>query len=115
MRMNLLDHYAAAALTGLLARKEWPDANALAAEAWHVAKAMLDARAAGNGVDPADDPLENLDVSLRIFKKLRGLGIVSVRDLTRTTPKQVLATGLGDESLQEVRQALHRLGLHLAE
>jgi DNA-directed RNA polymerase alpha subunit len=64
--------------------------------------------------DVLSAPLERLELPLRINRKLAALGITKVRDLTLTTEKSIRNTGLKDESVDEIRQALHRLGLKLA-
>ncbi|MCB9895222.1 MAG: hypothetical protein H6839_12280 [Planctomycetes bacterium] len=122
MSSTQLDLYAAAALQGLLVDREWDDAEELARESFRIARAMMAERLRqselpDSGLMESDilaEPLEVLDLPLRINKKLRGLGIERVRDLTLTTEKQVRNTGLGDESLAEIRGALHRHGLALA-
>jgi DNA-directed RNA polymerase alpha subunit len=64
--------------------------------------------------DVLNRKVDKLELPLRITKKLAGIGITAVRDLTLTTEKAVRATGLGDESVREIKQALHRLGLALS-
>jgi DNA-directed RNA polymerase alpha subunit len=122
MSSTQLDQFAAAALSGLLARRDWPDHEELARTAFSVAKAMMAERtsqnelpdSAANVGDLTAAPLSALELPLRIQKKLATLDIKTVRELTLTTEADIRATGLGDESLQEIRQALHRLGLKLA-
>lgn len=121
MSSTRLDKFAAAALTGLLARRDWDDAEAAASEAYRLARAMMAERTRQEELpdsevalaDPLSLPLASLKLALRIEKKLAALGIETVRDLTLTTEKAVRATGLKDESLDEIRQALHRMGLRL--
>ena len=121
MSSTRLDKFAAAALTGLLARSDWDDADAAAREAYRLARAMMAERARQDELpdsetamaDPMNLPLAALKLNLRIEKKLATLGLETVRDLTLTTEKAVRSTGLKDESVDEIRQSLHRLGLHL--
>jgi len=123
MSSTQLDHFAAAALTGLLAAGEWEDADELSREAFRIARAMMAERLRqhelpdSNSIDAdvLSEPLELLELPLRINKKLRALGIERIRDLTLTTEKAIRATGLGDESVNEIREALHRHALALAE
>jgi DNA-directed RNA polymerase alpha subunit len=115
--------YAAAALQGLLVDRVWDDAEELAREAFRIARAMMAERLNQNELpdsnsieqDILSEPLEVLDLALRINTKLRALGIERVRDLTLTTEKAVRNTGLGDESVAEIKGVLHRHGLTLAE
>ena len=121
MSSNQLDLYAAAAMQGLLMEREWEDANELAQEAFRIARAMMAERLKQDelpdsdaiDIEILDTKLEVLELPLRIMKKLRGVGIESVRDLTLSTEKSIRETGLGDESLAEIRGALHRHGLAL--
>jgi DNA-directed RNA polymerase alpha subunit len=122
MSSTQLDHFAAAALSGLLASRAWTDAEELSAEAYRIARAMMAERGRQHELPDSDitlgdvlnAKLETLDLPLRISKKLATLGLTSVRDLSLTTEKAVREAGLGDESVQEIRQALHRLGLRLS-
>lgn len=122
MSSSQLDRYAAAAMQSLLADRQWDDADELAREAFRIARAMMAERLRqeelpDSGLIEADvlsEPLELLELPLRINKKLRGIGIELVRDLTLTTESAVRKTGLGDESLAEIKEALHRHGLTLA-
>jgi DNA-directed RNA polymerase alpha subunit len=123
MSSTQLDHFAAAALTGLLSRGEYEDIDELAREAFRIARAMMAERLKQNElpdsssleIDILSEPLELLELPLRINKKLRALGVERIRDLTLTTEKAVLNTGLREESLNEIIEALHRHGLKLAE
>ncbi len=123
MSSSQLDLFAAAALQGLLIDREWDDAEELAREAFRIARAMMAERLRQNELPDSEvmesdilaEPLEVLDLALRITKKLRAIGIERVRDLTLTTERQVRNTGLGDESVAEIRNALHRHGLTLAQ
>jgi DNA-directed RNA polymerase alpha subunit len=122
MSSTQLDYFAASALTGLLSRGEYEDVEELAREAFRIARAMMAERVKQTeqpdsntmAVDVLAEPLELLELPLRINKKLRALGIERVRDLTLTTEKAVLNTGLREESLNEIIEALHRHGLRLA-
>ena len=122
MSSNQLDMYAAAAMQGLLFDREWEDAEALARESFKIARAMMVERLNqeelpdSGPIDTAilDDKVERLELTLRITKKLRGIGIATIRDLTLSTEKSIRDTGLGDESIAEIRNALHRHGLTLA-
>ncbi|MCZ7606127.1 MAG: hypothetical protein M5U25_08635 [Planctomycetota bacterium] len=123
MSSSQLDLFAAAALQGLLIDREWDDAEELAREAFRIARAMMAERLRQNELPDSEvmesdilaEPLEVLDLALRITKKLRAIGIERVRDLTLTTERQVRNTGLGDESVAEIRNALHRHGLTLSQ
>jgi DNA-directed RNA polymerase alpha subunit len=123
MSSTQLDKYAAAALTGLLASREWQDEKELAREAFSIATAMMNERRRQMELPDSailektvlSEPLEILELPLRITKKLRTIGIERVRDLTLTTAAQIKKTGLGDESLNEIKEALHRHALRLAE
>jgi DNA-directed RNA polymerase alpha subunit len=123
MSSTQLDRFAEAALTGLLAQGEFEDVEELAIEAFRIARAMMAERlkqgelpdSSAMAIDVLSEPLELLELPLRINKKLRALGVERVRDLTLTTEKAVLNTGLGEESLNEIIEALHRHGLKLAE
>jgi len=123
MSSSQLDHFAAAALQGLLVDRDWDDVEELAREAFRIARAMMAERLRQNELPDSEvmesdilaEPLEVLDLALRITKKLRAIGIERVRDLTLTTERQVRNTGLGDESVAEIRNALHRHGLTLAQ
>jgi DNA-directed RNA polymerase alpha subunit len=123
MSSSQLDRFAAAALTGLLTHGDLEDADELAREAFRIARAMMVERlkqdempdSSTMEIDVLSEPLELLELPLRINKKLRALGIERVRDLTLTTEKAVLNTGLGEESLNEIIEALHRHGLKLAD
>lgn len=122
MSSTQLDHFAAAALSGLVARGSTDDAEQLAREAFRIARAMMAERNRQGELPDSDvalgdvlsAPLERLELPLRIGRKLAGLGITKVRDLTLTTEKAIRNTGLKDESIDEIKQALHRLGLKLA-
>lgn len=122
MSSTQLDHFAAAALSGLIARGATDDAEQLAREAFRIARAMMAEREKQSELPDSDvalgdvlsAPLESLELPLRINRKLAALGITKVRDLTLTTEKAIRNTGLKDESIDEIRQALHRLGLKLA-
>ena len=122
MSSTQLDLYAAAALQGLLIDREWDDVEELARESFRIARAMMAERLQQSELpdsglletDILAEPLEVLDLALRINKKLRALGIERVRDLTLTTENQVRNTGLGDESVAEIKGALHRHGLALS-
>jgi DNA-directed RNA polymerase alpha subunit len=123
MSSTQLDHFAAAALTGLLSHGDYKDIDELAREAFRIARAMMAERlkqtempdSSSMETDVLAEPLELLELPLRINKKLRALGIQRVRDLTLTTEKAVLNTGLREESLNEIIEALHRHGLRLAQ
>ena len=123
MSSSQLDLFAAAALQGLLVDRDWDDVEELAREAFRIARAMMAERLRQNELPDSEvmesdilaEPLEVLDLALRITKKLRAIGIERVRDLTLTTERQVRKTGLGDESVAEIRNALHRHGLTLAQ
>lgn len=123
MSSSQLDLFAAAALQGLLVDRDWDDVEELAREAFRIARAMMAERLRQNELPDSEvmesdilaEPLEVLDLALRITKKLRAIGIERVRDLTLTTERQVRNTGLGDESVAEIRNALHRHGLTLAQ
>jgi DNA-directed RNA polymerase alpha subunit len=122
MSSTQLDRFAAAALTGLVSHRAWEDAEELAAEAFRIARAMMSERNRQMEMPDSDVTLgdvlnrkvDKLELPLRITKKLAGIGITAVRDLTLTTEKAVRATGLGDESVREIKQALHRMGLALS-
>lgn len=122
MSSTQLDRFAAAALTGLLSSRAWTDAEELAAEAFRIARAMMAQRSRQHELPDSDvtlgdvlnAKLEILELPLRIRKKLGTLGLITVRDLSLTSEKAVRDAGLGDESVQEIRQALHRLGLRLS-
>lgn len=117
-----LDKYAAAALTGLIIRGTIDDAEELSRQAFRIARAMMDERLRQGELPPVDaarteslnSSISVLDLPLRVVKKLEVLGIATVRDLTLTTERAIRATGLKDESINEIAQALHRLGLRLA-
>ncbi|MCG3182919.1 MAG: hypothetical protein ICCCNLDF_01001 [Planctomycetes bacterium] len=123
MSSSQLDLFAAAALQGLLVDRDWDDVEELAREAFRIARAMMAERLRQNELPDSEvmesdilaEPLEVLDLALRITKKLRAIGVERVRDLTLTTERQVRNTGLGDESVAEIRNALHRHGLTLAQ
>ena len=123
MSSSQLDLFAAAALQGLLVDRDWDDVEELAREAFRIARAMMAERLRQNELPDSEvmesdilaEPLEVLDLALRITKKLRAIGIERVRDMTLTTERQVRNTGLGDESVAEIRNALHRHGLTLAQ
>lgn len=123
MSSSQLDLFAAAALQGLLVDRDWDDVEELAREAFRIARAMMAERLRQNELPDCEvmesdilaEPLEVLDLALRITKKLRAIGVERVRDLTLTTERQVRNTGLGDESVAEIRNALHRHGLTLAQ
>ncbi|MBK9973223.1 MAG: hypothetical protein IPP14_00345 [Planctomycetes bacterium] len=123
MSSTQLDRFAAAALTGLVMRGQIDDAEELAVEAFRIGRAMMAQRQRQSELPDSDvvladvlsAPMEVLELPMRIGKKLAQLGITSIRDLTLTTEKAVRATGLKDESLDEINQALHRLGVKLAE
>lgn len=123
MSSTQLDRFAAAALTGLIMRGQFEDVEELASEAFRVARAMMAQRQKQSELPDSDvmladvlsAPIEVLELPMRITKKLAQLGISTVRDLTLTTEKAVRHTGLKDESLDEINQALHRLGVKLAE
>ena len=122
MSSTQLDLYAAAAMQGLLIDREWEDVSELARESFRIARAMMAERLQQDELPDSgpidatilDEKIERLELALRITKKLRGIGITTIRDLTLTTEKSVRDTGLGDESLSEIRNALHRHGLVLA-
>ena len=124
MSESALDRFAAAALTGLLAHKECPDRAELAAEAWRIAEAMVEADAKEpestaeiNGdVEPPvlGKLLEVLDLPMRVIKKLETLRIRRVHDLTNSTIREIKRIGLEDESVRQIKQALHRHGLKLS-
>lgn len=122
MSSSQLDLFAAAALQGLLIDREWDDAEQLAREAFRIARAMMTERARQDELPDSDalevgvleQPIDSLELSLRIVTKLKALGIARVRDLTLTTASQIKNTGLGDESLAEIKGALHRHGLTLS-
>ncbi len=123
MSSTQLDRFAAAALTGLVMRGQIDDVEELAVEAFRIGRAMMAQRQRQSELPDSDvvladvlsAPMEVLELPMRIGKKLAQLGITSIRDLTLTTEKAVRATGLKDESLDEINQALHRLGVKLAE
>ena len=124
MSESALERFAAAALTGLLARKEWPDRAELAAEAWRIAEAMVEADAkepesAAEITGDVEPPvlgklLEVLDLPMRVIKKLETLRIRRVHDLTNSTIREIKRIGLEDESVRQIKQALHRHGLKLS-
>lgn len=122
MSSTQLDRFAAAAMQALLADREWDSADELAREAFRIARAMMTERLRQEELpdsgtlelDVLAEPLELLELPLRINKKLRGIGVERIRDLTLTTEGAVRKTGLGDESLSEIKEALHRHGLTLA-
>jgi DNA-directed RNA polymerase alpha subunit len=122
MSSTQLDHFAAAALSGLIARGATDDAEQLAREAFRIARAMMAEREKQSELpdsnvtlgDVLSAPLESLELPLRISRKLAGLGITKVRDLTLTSERAIRNTGLKDESVDEIKQALHRLGLKLS-
>jgi DNA-directed RNA polymerase alpha subunit len=123
MSSTQLDRFAAAALTGLISNRVWDDAEELAAEAFRIGRAMMAERNRQAEMPDSDVMLadvlnakiEILELPLRIVKKLAGIDIKNVRDLTLTTEKAIRHTGLGDESVHEIKQALHRIGLTLAQ
>ncbi len=122
MSSTQLDQFAAAALQGLLTRGGFTDYDELAREAFQIARAMMAERlrqselpdSEGEAGDLMEAAIDSLELPLRVIKKLRALGVSTVRDLTLTTEKAIRATGLKDESMDEIRQALHRLGLNIA-
>lgn len=122
MSSTQLDMYAAAAMQGLLFDRQWDDAEELAREAFRIARAMMAERARQEELPDSgpidsevlDENIKRLELALRVVKKLRGIGIETIRDLTLSTEKSIRDTGLGDESLSEIRNALHRHGLTLA-
>ncbi len=123
MSSTQLDRFAAAALTGLISNRVWSDAEELAAEAFRIARAMMAERNRQQELPDSNSMLADvlnakidvLELPLRIVKKLAGIDIKSVRDLTLTTEKAIRHTGLGEESVHEIKQALHRIGLKLAQ
>lgn len=122
MSSSQLDVFAAAAMQGLLFDREWDDVDELARLSFKIARAMMAERLRQDELPDSgliesailDEKVERLELTLRITKKLRGIGIETIRDLTLTTEKSIRDTGLGDESLSEIRNALHRHGLTLA-
>lgn len=122
MSSTQLDVFAAAAMQGLLFDREWDDVDELARLSFKIARAMMAERLRQDELPDSgliesailDEKVERLELTLRITKKLRGIGIETIRDLTLTTEKSIRDTGLGDESLSEIRNALHRHGLTLA-
>lgn len=122
MSSTQLDRFAASALTGLLSSRAWTDAEELAAEAFRIARAMMAERNRQQEMPDSDVTLgdvlhakmEILELPLRITKKLGTLGLTTVRDLSLTSETAIRKAGLGDESVQEIRQALHRFGLRLS-
>ncbi len=59
-----------------------------------------------------DMDIEELDLSLRSYSCLRKAGIWSVRDLINKTEDDMMKVrNMGRESLEEVRNKLHSLGL----
>lgn len=123
MSSTQLDRFAAAALTGLISNRVWTDAEELAAEAFRIARAMMAERTRQQELpdsntmlaDVLNAKIDVLELPLRIAKKLAGIDIKTVRDLTLTTEKAIRHTGLGEESVHEIKQALHRIGLKLAQ
>lgn len=123
MSSTQLDKFAAAAMQALLTDREWESEEELAREAYRIAQAMMAERlrqdelpdSGSVEVDILAEPLEVLELPLRINKKLRAIGVERVRDLTLTTESAVRKTGLGDESTAEIKEALHRHGLTLAK
>ena len=115
-----LDNFATAAMQALLQDREWESPEELARESYTIARAMMAERLRQNELpdsgsietDVLGEPLELLELPLRINKKLRAIGVERIRDLTLTTETAVRRTGLGDESVAEIKEALHRHGLH---
>ena len=61
-------------------------------------------------------PIAKLHLSVRAYTKLRRHGILTVRDLTKKTERQLLEIrGLRQKELEEIRDALSALGMYLAE
>ncbi len=61
-----------------------------------------------------EQPIEELDMSVRSFNCLKRAGINTVEDLTnRTEEDMIKVRNLGKKSLEEVIQKLHSLGLDL--
>jgi DNA-directed RNA polymerase alpha subunit len=122
MSSTQLDMYAAAAMQGLLVDRDWENVEELARESFRIARAMMAERMKQEELPDSgliestilDEKIERLELALRITKKLKGIGIETIRDLTLSTEKSIRDTGLGDESLSEIRNALHRHGLVLA-
>ncbi|MCA8912650.1 MAG: hypothetical protein KDB82_13180 [Planctomycetes bacterium] len=118
-----LDNFATAAMQALLQDREWESPEELARESYTIARAMMAERLRQNELpdsgsietDVLGEPLELLELPLRINKKLRAIGVERIRDLTLTTETAVRRTGLGDESVAEIKEALHRHGLTLAD
>ena len=118
-----LDNFATAAMQALLQDREWESPEELARESYTIARAMMAERLRQNELpdsgsietDVLGAPLELLELPLRINKKLRAIGVERIRDLTLTTETAVRRTGLGDESVAEIKEALHRHGLTLAD
>lgn len=123
MSSTQLDRFAAAALTGLLAQRDRPDALELAQEAFRIATAMMEERRRQTELPDSaifestvlSMKLDVLELPLRTTTKLHALGIQRVRDLAQATEEQIKGTGLGAESLNEIREALHRHALKLTE
>jgi carbon monoxide dehydrogenase subunit G len=64
----------------------------------------------------ADQPIENLNLSLRSYNSLRREGIHTVADLASRTREQLLAIdNIGPASVEEIRQRLADRGLALSE
>ena len=118
-----LDNFATAAMQALLQDREWESPEELARESYTIARAMMAERLRQDELpdsgsietDVLGEPLELLELPLRINKKLRAIGVERIRDLTLTTETAVRRTGLGDESVAEIKEALHRHGLTLAD
>lgn len=78
-----------------------------------------EARAAGSGADPALEskltmPLAELNLSVRATNCLESENIHTVRDLVTKSPDQLLEVrNFGETTLNEVRERLADIGLHL--
>ncbi len=66
--------------------------------------------------DPAQAPIEELNLPIRSFNSLRREGVHTVGGLTARTEKNLLAIdGLGPQSVKEIRNRLAGWGLSLAD
>ena len=63
-----------------------------------------------------EEPIENLELSVRSFNCLKRSGISTVGDLTNKTQADMMKVkNLGKKSLEEVIAKLHELGFDLKE
>jgi DNA-directed RNA polymerase subunit alpha len=59
-------------------------------------------------------PIEELDISQRALNSIKRMGITTIGDLVKLTEEELKSTkNVGRKAINEIKEALKQMGLHL--